>query len=599
MKNIFTIIILLIVAGFVTGSAFADYLYYVPYFTSKTGDNTGLGLRNTNTTESAQTSVLVYDQNGSQVMVENKTISANGQTAFLVGQGLNTNGSLRVTSDQPLAILCSVFRGGTGYEVPVTQNLSTSLDIPHAAQDNIWDTSIIVNNPNNSTITVTVTYANSSGQNTASQQDTIPANATKEYELSDILNGSPVSGGSVTISSTQGVTALVTYSTLASGGSFLVGFGPVDPSGAIENFTPTQFAVVATSAADFSSGAHAKISVDKPRVIEDNLLPTISDVMVAAYGGYFYRIERFFADNITKFDVDAPATPIWQFTTMDSEDTVLSSNPQDIVFSSSTKAYLLRFGSPTAWIVDPSAITQADFKIGTLDLSPYADGDGIPEMRAGVIANGKLFIILQRLEDFCPTNTAYVAVFDISTDTEINTGVPNNDGVMGIPLPIGIPLTIQYMSENETVFVQGVGSWPGGFCDPSLEYTGGIVTVDPEMYDTALVLDDGDAANHPYGAISGMEIVSPTQGYFIGYASFLDNSLYSFNPNTGEVDAGTVASLTGKSIPDQALALDKNGMLWVGDNTDAQMVIIDTTDNTVDGTIPVNLNPQNIVFVEP
>ncbi len=186
MKNIFTLIILLVVAGFVTGSAFADYLYYVPYFTSKTGDNTGLGLRNTNTTESAQASVLVYDQNGNQVMVESKTIAANGQTAFLVGQGLNTEGSLRVTSDQPLAVLCSVFMGGSGYEVPVTQNLSTSLDIPQAAQDNIWDTSIIVNNPNNSSITATITYASTSGQNTASQQDTITANATKEYELSDI-----------------------------------------------------------------------------------------------------------------------------------------------------------------------------------------------------------------------------------------------------------------------------------------------------------------------------------------------------------------------------------------------------------------------------
>ena len=34
----------------------------------------------------------------------------------------------------------------------------------------------------------------------------------------------------------------------------------------------------------------------------------------------------------------------------------------------------------TVWIVNPSATTSGEFKIGELDLSPYADSDGIPEM---------------------------------------------------------------------------------------------------------------------------------------------------------------------------------------------------------------------------
>lgn len=38
-----------------------------------------------------------------------------------------------------------------------------------------------------------------------------------------------------------------------------------------------------------------------------------------------------------------------------------------------------------------------------MDLSAYADADGAPEMHAGVIANGKLFILLQRLEYWAPS----------------------------------------------------------------------------------------------------------------------------------------------------------------------------------------------------
>ncbi len=82
-----------------------------------------------------------------------------------------------------------------------------------------------------------------------------------------------------------------------------------------------QTAVVATVAADYGSGAHSTISVDPvggPRIAQNDLLPTIiSDISVASYGTYFYRIERFNADNVMKFDINAPDTPIWQYSTLD------------------------------------------------------------------------------------------------------------------------------------------------------------------------------------------------------------------------------------------------------------------------------------------
>ncbi len=268
-------------------------------------------------------------------------------------------------------------------------------------------------------------------------------------------------------------------------------------------------------------------------VLNNQFVSTNWEINVDRYGLYYYRLGRFMADKITKVAVDAPNTPIWQYSTNDSGSTE-SSNPYQLVFVNSQKAYLLRYGVAKAWIVNPSTTTEAGFKTGELDLSAYADADGVPEMVAGVIANGKLFVILQRLDSsFCPSNTAYVAVFDVASNTEIDTGLGSGD-MKGIPLSVKNPQSIQYLPENNTVYVQGVGSFPG-YCNPFYEYTGGIETINPQTYATSVILDDGDEADHPYGVISGMLIASTTKGYFVGYDGWQDNTLYEFNASTGEV----------------------------------------------------------------
>jgi PKD repeat protein len=361
----------------------------------------------------------------------------------------------------------------------------------------------------------------------------------------------------------------------------------------------TQKAVVATAAADWSSGAHSIISVDPvggPRSVQNNLVPTISDITVKAYGRNFYRFERFGANNVAKFDVGAPETVIWQFST-EGNDT--NSNPYDLVFVSSEKAYLLRYGAQAAWIVDPSATVEAEFKTGELNLSAYDPGDGSPDMAAGVIVDGKLFIILQRFDGWCPSAgvPAYVAVFDTGTDQEIDTG-QGAGGLKGIPLPINDPLNIQYLEQNDTIYVQGVGSYPG-FCDPQFDYTGGIVSVNPDTYGANLILDDGDAANHPYGAFSGMVIVSETKGYFVGYDGWGDNTLYTFDPSTGTVN-GPVAGFEGIGIAgmESGAYVDQNDMLWVCNQTNARVDILDTADDTIDESVGTDLNPQKVVFAE-
>jgi len=368
---------------------------------------------------------------------------------------------------------------------------------------------------------------------------------------------------------------------------FLLACSPLTANAVI-----SQTAVVSTVSQDWSAGAHSVIDVDPvggPRQFENTLLPTISDITVTAYKNYFYRIERFQRNNITKFNIAAPDQPVWQFSTLDSGE--VESNPYDLIFVNDEKAYLLRYDAATAWIVNPSAADQQAFKIGELDLSAYtAAGAAAPRMNSAVIADGKLFVALQRLDAFwTPSSPAYVAVFDVQTDEEIDTGRGDN-GLAGIALPIRNTGAIQYLEQNGTLYVQGVGDW--GF-DPDA-HPSGIVRIDPQTYAVNWVVQ---AAN-PYRSISGMSIVAPDQGYFVGYAGWGDNTLYEFNPTDGAVGGSVNVNLNNINIGgmETGAYVDRNGMLWICDQTNARVVILDTETNAVDEIISTGLNPTRVAF---
>lgn len=349
-------------------------------------------------------------------------------------------------------------------------------------------------------------------------------------------------------------------------------------------------AVVATVAADYSSGAHSIIGKDDNgnRVALNDLVATSSDITVAGYGSNFYRIERAFAgNNITKFASSDPQAPLWQYSTNDPASAV-ASDPHDIVFASETKAYVMRYGSDKVWIVNPSAETEADFKMGELDLSAYADADGVPEMDSGVIVDGKLYITLQRLNNFAVSQTAYLAIFDVSTDVEIDANIAG-DFVKGIPLLTRNPTTIIYEPIADVIYVQGSGSFF------PVEYTGGIERIDLTDLTSTLILNDGDSVTHPYGLITGLAAISDTTLYFVGYADFADNTLYKLDLSTAQISATGVPFLVNAQISD--LAVDSLGLLWVGDAANATVRIIDTLTDTEVDALSTSLNPDKIVFV--
>ncbi len=363
-------------------------------------------------------------------------------------------------------------------------------------------------------------------------------------------------------------------------------------------------AVVTTQADDFTSGAHALVDIEAPYTTTGNLDAGESDISVTTAGEHLYKLRRFNLDTITKYSLDAPATPIWQFSTLDADDET-SANPYDLAFAAVDKAYLLRYGQPDAWIVDPSVTAEADFKRGELDLSAYSPNASTnPNMTRGIVVDGKLFIAMQRFDDSFTAYDAYVAVFDTSTDTEINT---SQDPILGgIPLPVRNPLTsddadLIYDASLGLIYVVAPGSSsfdPDTF-ESTPNYDGGLVTIDPVTYETTLLIDDSATT----GQISDLVIINEQLAYVISSAGFGNNSLYRIDPRTGaflDTDGGApqpVAGLGGTSLT--ALTADIGQRLWVGrgDGSNPGITILDTLDDAVVQTlIPLSRNPARIEF---
>ena len=353
----------------------------------------------------------------------------------------------------------------------------------------------------------------------------------------------------------------------------------------------TARAVVASIDAGFTSSVIDLVDVAAPFAVEGELNPGVSDTIVRAFGDRYFVIRRFMSDSIAAYSVDDPSTPLYEVST-NSETEDVSSNPHDLIFLNAEKAYLLRYGSPIMWIVNPSATDPADFRIGEIDLSVY-DADGVPEATRGAIVGDRLFIVMQRLQNFAPTQPGAVAVIDTTTDTEIDTGSSNE--FPGIELPAFNPSELSVDTSSDTLLISAQGDFGAfdGSRPPAL--TGGLVALDATDFSVSQLIDDNDGT----GRMINVEVASASVGYLVTSTAFDVTSLDQFNPVTGNIDALGVAGLSGVDIRD--IATGPAGNLWiaVADPVAPRIVIIDPTDNSVVADeIATTLNPTNIVFTE-
>ena len=361
--------------------------------------------------------------------------------------------------------------------------------------------------------------------------------------------------------------------------------GSSSDNGPHDDAQPThRTAIIATAAADFSSAEVELVDLDAEILAASGgYHATVSDIGISVYGNDYYLLERFQSDRVGKVDLANPAQFIWRYAAVSDGDTG-SANPYTLVFASNDKAYLLRYNSDTAWVVNPQATREEDFRIGSLDLSAYnPEGTSVPRMSSAIIVEGRLYIALQRLDaEWLPTETAYIAVFDVATDTEIDTG-RGSDGLKGVPLISRNPENLSWHT-GTGILVQSVGQF-----FPQ-QPTGGIEQLSIDTLETRLVLDDTETT----GLISDFSI-SGTQGFFIGYHGWGDTALYGLDINTGEV-TGPLAELSGRDLRDISIAPDDH--LWVADANPAAPGIHILDSNTLEKKIfiPTTLLPMQIEF---
>lgn len=363
-------------------------------------------------------------------------------------------------------------------------------------------------------------------------------------------------------------------------------------------------AVVATVAADFSGSDTQLVDLDNDFETSSGLTPRDqSDYTVARFGAHFYPIGRFQIDTVSKYSFEDPTNRVYEYSTLDDPEDP-TSNPADLVFVNERKAYLIRRESDKVWIVDPSAETEAAFKLGELDLSAYRDADenGAPEAVDGVIVDGKLFVVMQRTVDNSPSEpgtSPFVAVFNTETDQEIDTN-PDDDAAnrKGIELNVRNPGSLVF-KPGVGLFLAAIGDPFASFRGEPRRYNGGIVRIDTEDFSTELVVDDGPGTSgeHPFGSIDELVILDAETAFFSGQEGFRNESLFAFNPSTGAANETPVAGYAGIDIA--TLAGGPAGNLWVGiGSPDMPRIELLSPDQQRLETIGLIQNPAAIRFAE-
>ena len=162
---------------------------------------------------------------------------------------------------------------------------------------------------------------------------------------------------------------------------------------------------------DYSVGSYSTLDLIN-WTTENSIGYVHSDAGAKYFKNKIYVINRLNSDNIEILNCSDLKKPILQFSTGP------LTNPQHIAFISEKKAYITLYEETYLLVVNPSTGDE----ITQIDLSSYADDDGIPEMSPMVMLNGKLFVAIQRLDRdnwFAPTDKSYIVEIDADEDIVI------------------------------------------------------------------------------------------------------------------------------------------------------------------------------------
>ncbi len=232
--------------------------------------------------------------------------------------------------------------------------------------------------------------------------------------------------------------------------------------------------------------------------------------------------------------------------------------------------------------------------LDTLDLSPLADADGLPEASLMTRDGNHLFVQIQRLDrngSYVPVPPSYLAVIDIEAFELIDVD-PGTPGLQGIVLTGLAPsFRMHVESDMRRLYV----------CTPGVHFdgTGGIDEIDLDaLTSLGYVISESSVS----GNIGGFAMVSPEKGYVVFHTDVIPSThLVPFSRINGTVGAQIYQILEYEM---DHLAFDpETAQLFIPDPTSLSqgLHVFDTvTDEQLNDTpIEVGLAPLDLVVARP
>ena len=329
---------------------------------------------------------------------------------------------------------------------------------------------------------------------------------------------------------------------------------------------------------DFATGSTAFLAADAAEA-EVNLLGIHSDAVGHYHDGRVYIVNRLGQDNILVLDAMDLRTPLTQFSVGN------GANPHDIEIVAPDKAYISLYDAASLLIVNP----QDGAELGRIDLTAFADADGLPEVSQIVRVGDRLYLSCQRLDrngSWGPADVSYLIVVDLATDALVDVD-PDAEGVQGIALSAGNPNSMAVVGER--IAVGSVGHFG--------DRAGGV-----EIVDTATNRSLGLAVSEEDlgGDITSMVLVDQNRGYAVVADENFANDVRPFDLSSGTVGAplenisgGYIASLAVDG--DRLIVADRGSF---ADPASAGLKFYDAaTGAFLRGPIDTGLPPANIVVL--
>ncbi|GAB4292009.1 MAG: hypothetical protein Kow0090_05760 [Myxococcota bacterium] len=289
---------------------------------------------------------------------------------------------------------------------------------------------------------------------------------------------------------------------------------------------------------DYQSGSFSVVDTKKKRVWK-NIGRVFNDAVARYNSGLIYIINRYGEDNIEVRDPNRCFEILAQYSTG------AGSNPQDICFAADGKAFIPLYNETYLLSINP--LDGEEFQ--RIDLSPFADDDGLPEMSSCAFFGDKIIVALQRLDRntalWQPSGKSLLAVIESesgSVERTIELSATN-------PYP---SLKVGKLAgDGETLWIGLAGMIPGGD-DGGLERLEESATAPSGLLITEEQLG---------GDIQGFEILNSDEGIAAVSDGEFNMRVVRFKISTSEVE--TLFSTEGYYIG--GIALSGDGGLYVSD----------------------------------